>query len=276
MRIKTTEKGLIITDENDTGTEEYSVMTGENGKKYVARNTVSSHYLNVSEGNSKTGEKCINFNLSIEYSCNHNIECYQKAKCYAEGGCYTFANNQKKYSENVNFFLSESKETFIQAIQMAIDSFGFNHFRFFTCGDILNSKFFDCMVEIALKNPSIKFWSYTKKYSIVNKWIDENGDLPENLKIVFSHWMNEDGTYYPMENPHNLPTSEFIPFGKENMIDKSYHICPCSDPTVKATCLTCDHPCYDLKKGEHMALLEHSTKQTKERDKMIKQAKANL
>ena len=132
------------------------------------------------------------------------------------------------------------------------------------------------MVKIAIDNPGIKFWSYTKKYSIVNKWINANGDLPENLVIIFSHWMNCDGSYFPMNNPHNLPTSEFIPFGREELKETVTHICPCSDPSVVATCATCDHPCYKLCKGESMALLEHSTKATKQRDKDIKAAKASL
>ena len=96
------------------------------------------------------------------------------------------------------------------------------------------------------------------------------------MVIIFSHWMNDDGSYYPMDNPHDLPTSEFIPYGREDLKEKVTHVCPCSDPSVLATCETCDHPCYTLKKGEMMGLLEHSTKQTKQRDKEIRLAKEQL
>ena len=253
----------------------YTVCKGENGKNYVARNTAYRHFLNVSDGNTKTGP-AVNLNMPIEYTCNHNCECYKTGKCYAENGCYNYSSNQVMYSENLNFFLDSTNEEFCNAVQISIDQFGYCLFRYFTCGDIVNSRFFDCMVQIAINNPSVEFWAYTKKYSIVNNWIAKNGGLPENLTIIFSHWLNEDGTYYPMENPYNLPTSEFIPYGKENMIDKSYHVCPCSDPTVKATCATCDKPCYRLKKGEHMALCEHSTQATKERDKALREAKSKL
>lgn len=276
MRIKRTENGELTIVSDDDGKAPYIVTIGKNGKKYVITNSVSEYYLNVSSGNSKTGEKVVNYNFSIEYSCDHTCECYLKSKCYAEGGCYSFAENQRRYSENINFFNNVSSDEFIHAIQIAIEYFKYDLFRWFTCGDILNSRFFKCMVQVAKNNPGIRFWAYTKKYGIVNKWIDENGDLPENLVIIFSHWMNEDKTYFPMENPHNLPTSEFIPYGMESMIDETFHVCPCSDPTKKATCMTCDKPCYTLKKGEHMALCEHSTKQTKERDKKLKAAKALL
>lgn len=274
MKIKKIENSFTICKAEEHENP-YIVKVGENGKKYVERNSVASYFLNISDGNSKTGE-AINFNMPIEYTCNHNCECYKSGKCYAENGCYIFSSNQKLYSENLNFFLYNTSDDFINAIQFAIDQFCYCLFRYFTCGDIVNNRFFDCMVQIAINNPSVEFWAYTKKYSIVNNWIAENGNLPENLTIIFSHWLNDDGTYYPMENPYDLPTSEFIPYGKENMIDKSFHVCPCSDPNVKATCATCDKPCYRLKKGEHMALCEHSTKATKERDKVLREAKSKL
>ena len=274
MRIQLTEKGFSIckTVERENA---YIVKIGENGKKFVEKNTVAFSFLNVSDGNSKTGN-AVNFNLPIEYTCGHACECYKSALCYAEQGCYCFADNQALYSENLNFFLDHTNKEFIDGLQIAIDYFNYSMFRYFTCGDIPNTRFFKCMVQLAKNNPSIRFWSYTKKYEIVNKWIDENGDLPENLTIIFSHWLNKDGTYYPMNNRHNLPTSEFIPMGHESIIDDNWHVCPCSDPTVKATCETCDRPCYKLKNGEHMALLEHSTKETKTRDKALREAKSKL
>lgn len=275
MRIKKQEgKFFICTDED--AISNYIVRTGKNGKKFVDRKTVRTDYLNISEGNSKTGKHVINLNFSIEYTCNHSCECYKNSSCYAEGGCYMFSDNQKKYSENVNFFLNSTPDEFCEAVHIAIDTFQYKLFRYFTCGDILSERFFACMVKIAINNPSVKFWSYTKKYKIVNDWIAKNGSLPENLTIIFSHWMNEDGSYFPMENPFFLPTSEYIPYGKEYLKDAVYHVCPCSDPTIKANCETCETPCYNLKKGQSMGLLEHSTQRTKERDKALKDAKKAL
>lgn len=139
--------------------------------------------------------------------------------------------------------------------------------------DILNGRFFDCMVQVAKACPAVRFWTYTKKYEIVNKWIDKNGPLPGNLTVIFSHWLNEDGSYFPMNNRHNLPTSEFIPYGKEELLKTVDHVCPCSDPDIFTTCATCPNPCYELKPGQSMALCGHSTKATKERDKWLKAEK---
>ena len=276
MRIIKTENGFTISDIKAEEKIPYNVEKGKNGKNFVTLDSVRLDVLNVSGGNSKTGEKVINFNLPVETSCNHACECYYSGKCYACNGCYLFGSNQKLYAENMQFFRTHDGLDFIDGIQTAINSYGYNLFRWFTCGDIPNEKFLLCMVIVAVNNPNVKFWTYTKKYEIVNKYLDKGNTLPDNLTIIFSHWMNEDGSYYPMDNRHTLPTSEFIPFGREELKENVTHICPCSDPTIKATCATCEHPCYNLKKGEQMALLEHSTAQTKERDKAIREAKERL
>ena len=235
------------------------------------------YILNISEGNEKVGNT-ICFNFPIEYTCSHCCECYLKGLCYAESGCYLFSDNQAKYSENLVFYRNSTKEQFVQALQLAIDVIGYKLFRYFTCGDIPNYDFIDIMVTLAKNNPDIEFWSYTKKYALCNRYVKEHGEsiekaFPSNLVIIFSHWLNEDGSYFPMDNPYNFPTSEFIPFGKEELAKEATFICPCSDPTVSVTCETCENKCYRLKPGQKQALCEHSTKATKDRDRELKQAK---
>lgn len=261
------------TERHATG---YESAKGANQGNYVLRESVVDYVLHVVDGNSKTGKNVINLNFPIEYTCKHTCECYTEKACYAESGCYLYSDNQASYSENFNFFCAVDSETFCKAVQMAIEKMGFKLFRYFTCGDIVNYRFFECMVTIAKENPSVRFWSYTKKYEIVNRWLDENGTLPENLTIIFSHWLNHDGSYFPMDNRHNLPTSEFIPLGREELLETVTHVCPCSDPSVVACCEDCDHPCYELKNGQSMALCEHSTSATKERDSKLRKAHEEL
>ena len=251
----------------------YEVKTAENGHKYVSADSVCGR-LHITLGNSKTGP-CFNYNSSVFYTCRHDCECFFKGRCYALGGCYNFLMNQLDYAENYRFFIDNDNDTFCNAVNAEIAAHkSIKLFRWFTCGDIANTRFLECMVRIARENPDVKFWSYTKKYRLVNAFIDAGGIIPENLTILFSHWMNEDGSYLPMDNPHNLPTSEFIPLGKEYLLETVVHVCPCSDPAFTGTCATCDHPCHSLKIGESMALCEHSTAETRKRDKELKAAKA--
>lgn len=243
------------------------------GTKYVDWHSVRCDTLNTSFGNSKVG-KVGCFNFPIEYTCV-NCECKQKRKCYALNGCYMFHSNQATYSENYAFWKAVGKEAFADAMVKRITENKWKLFRYFTCGDIPEISFFDAMVEIAKRCPNAKFWLYTKKYGIVNIWCNKNGvdAIPENLTVIFSHWLNDDGSYFPMSNPYNFPTSEFIPLGKEELKEQVTFICPCSDPNVYSTCETCEHPCFDLKHGQSMALLEHSTPKTRKRDKAIRKAK---
>ena len=259
----------------------YKVETAKDGKKYVNYGTVIPT-LNISEGNEKVGN-VLCYNLPVYYTCAHDCECYKNGTCYACKGCYNFASNQAVYSENYAFFRKSTKdlnvENFISALSAEIKQHAkFNLFRYFTCGDIPNHLFLECMVQVAKQFPEIHFWSYTKKYNIVNHYCDTFGRaaIPENLVIVFSHWLNENGSYYAMENPYRFPTSEFIPVGKEELAEKVTYICPCSDPNSLEHCDTCKHPCWKLKDGESMALLEHSTNASKTRDKALREAKNML
>lgn len=269
-----------MASKNNTTTEtKYTVAIGKNGKKYIpfSQEAIRADLLHLStSGNSKTGP-CAAFNLPVELTCDHRCECYKSGKCYARGGFYLFGSNQVMYSENLKFFLNHTSDEFIDAIVNAVITSGLRLFRWFTCGDIVNYRFFTCMIEVARRLPFVTFWTYTKKYAIVNKWLDRNGGvsgLPVNFQsVIFSHWMNEDGTYFPMPNPYNMPTSEFIPFGREDLLDTVNHVCPCSDPDIFTTCATCPNPCYTLKPGMSMGLCEHSTPATRERDKYIKEAK---
>ena len=76
-----------------------------------------------------------------------------------------------------------------------------------------------------------------------------------------------------MDNKYSFPTSEFIPMGREELLNSVTHVCPCSDPTRNDHCENCKTPCYELKYGESMALVEHSTERTKARDNTIKAMK---
>ena len=246
----------------------------ENGMSYFDFRECGTGAVHLSYGNAKTGQ-VLAYNVPIHNTCTHACECYKTRACYACGGFYAFESNQRLYAENLAYFMNHSSADFVAAVVDEIRRAPKKCqalFRWFTCGDILSLRFFGCMVEIARQCPGVRFWCYTKKYQIVNRWIAENGAIPENLAIIFSHWMNADGSFFEMPNPYNLPTSEYIPAGSENLATAARHICPCSNPAVKATCAGCDHPCYTLKAGESMALLEHSTPATKTRDKALKKA----
>ena len=183
MTYQVLSSGEVITigkDEYLKGYAPENILKGQNGMIYYPANMAGDDIIHIVKGNSKTGEEVLNFNLPIELTCDHRCECYKDRKCYACSGCYLYSNNQFTYTQNYNFIKSDKYcfEDVLAIFQKAIDETGAKLFRFFTCGDIPNKRFFRIMVELAYNNPDVKFWSYTKKYYIVNDylkhWQDEN------------------------------------------------------------------------------------------------------
>ena len=254
----------------------YKIYRTRYGFKAVDTNTVVTNRFNYSTGNSKLGNHVLNYGLDIMHTCAP-CECKTGGKCYGTCGLFQFGSNMQRAAENFMFWFANGAGAMVEALQSAIDNNpDCDKFRHFEIGDIPNERYLaEVMSPVAVRNPGVTFWTYTKKYEIVNKYVDKYGlnAIPSNLTIIFSHWMNEDGTYYPMDNRHDFPTSEFIPVGKEDeLLPHITHVCPCSNPNVVAHCENCDHPCGRLQHGESMALLEHSTKASAKRDRAIKAA----
>ena len=84
------------------------------------------------------------------------------------------------------------------------------------------------MVRIAKTYKHFIFWTYTKQYHIVNKWIAENGQLPENMCVMFSQWKVEDENgniiAIPFSNPYKMPV--FTVRFQEESIPQNMFKCP--------------------------------------------------
>lgn len=120
------------------------------------------------------------------------------------------------------------------------------YFRFHVSGDILNADYFAHMIETARNNSKTEILVFTKRYNVVNEWIANNGDLPENLHILFSEWTN-----LTAENPYNLPTTNVIPKGEEPK--ENWKICG-------GNCFNCacrGVGCWNANKGETVAFPIH-------------------
>ena len=181
----------------------YTVEKTTDGKKYVDFRTVKDDTLNLSDGNSKVGNHVSCFNLPMVYTCDQRCECYTSGKCYANSGCYKFASNQATYSENFAYLKAHTEQEIVNEMVSQITEKGFSLHRDFTIGDLPDEKFLKVRIACARVMPNVRFWFYTKKYGIVNRYVEKFGleSIPENLTIIFSHWMNEEGTYFPMDNP---------------------------------------------------------------------------
>lgn len=124
------------------------------------------------------------------------------AKCYAAKLANLRPSVLKSYAINTALALLRP-DLYWAGIDYALK--GVRYFRFHVSGDIIDSKYFAHMIDAARNNPKTEILVFTKRYSVVNDWIDSNGELPANLHILFSGWRE-----FAPDNPHNLPETNVL------------------------------------------------------------------
>lgn len=200
--------------------------------------------MKISLTNSKLGDKIPSLNLPTTI-CRSDAPC--KKQCYANKGTWLYKNVQQSLQNNLNEFL-EDKEKFFNDIIHWINNedVTYKFFRWFSSGDIVNYDFLMGMIRVAIESPNTKFLCFTKKFNLVNTFLDFN-DLPKNLKIVFSGWDKN----FNVENPHNLPTTWVNFKDQSKNADIPEFAIPC-----KGLCKTCK-ACWSLEKGQSVYFDQH-------------------
>lgn len=195
---------------------------------YVA---IGAAFLNVAitKGNTKIG-RVLNVSLMPIITCANCKVCH--GYCYDIKACLQYLNVLKARVRNTVIYMFDPARYFDQienAIRKARKNF---YFRWHVSGDIPDYFYLCEMIRIARKYPNWTFWTYTKNYKLVNKWIAENGGtkaaLPSNLSIMFSAW---DGL--EMVNPYGLPTFGVIDPGTP--VPSGKFLCPGNCDICKAT-----------------------------------------
>ena len=123
---------------------------------------------------------------------------------------------------------------------------GSRFFRLNVSGDILNAAYFKNVCEIAARQSHCKILMFTKRYEIVNAYINAGGEIPSNLHVIFSAWEG----LKPV-NPYNLPESNVIMPGAA--VPENWKICGgnCFE------CFAAGAGCIGLKNGETVAFYLH-------------------
>jgi hypothetical protein len=132
---------------------------------------------------------------------------------------------------------TESPEKFEEQLDAILTFSGVNLFRYNDAGEIPDTKFLAMMVRIAEKHPEISFLAYTKKYELVNDFLDDGNNLPKNLTIRFSMW---DKTW-EVPNPYNLPVA-YVDFKNKELnpdIPKNAFVCPGNGNITCSACKVC-------------------------------------
>jgi len=123
----------------------------------------------------------------------------------------------------------------------------YSYFRWHAAGDIVDERYFDGMVKVAIDLPNTSFLAFTKKFEIVNKYLRSGGVIPENLHIVFSAW----GDSFKIKNPYRFPVA-YVRFSD----DSQNKTIPKEAVECSGNCTKCLQ-CWKIKKGESVVFNKH-------------------
>lgn len=125
--------------------------------------------------------------------------------------------------------------------------------RWHSSGEIMNYNYLLHMVKLAVELPDVQFYFYTKRFGLIEKYLNECGDLPENLVCNISEWKgNTEG--YNLEGLNRFVYDD----GTDPEMEKLVH-CPAVDKKGHKTGVTCGQckRCFSGNKGIVTAVYDH-------------------
>ena len=197
--------------------------------------------VKISQGNSKLGQ-IPSVSLPAVETCR---ECECSKKCYARRLERLRPSVRNAYRHNLEVLKNEP-ETFWREVEASIMMSRF--FRFHVSGDILDNEYFAMMVEVAKRNPHCEILCFTKKYNLVNEFIEQGNELTANLHMIFSGWVG-----LQMDNPFSLPEAHVrYRDGSTTAHDDAIE---CGGNCTK--CALTEGGCWNLQKGQQVVFNEH-------------------
>lgn len=198
--------------------------------------------VRLSTQNSKLG-LIPSVNLPPIVTCRESCPC--SSGCYARKGNFRFKNVQESMRRNYEEYI-ENPISYFKQIERAINNgmVSYLYFRWHAAGDIVDEQYFEKMVECANKLPNTHFLAFTKKFEIVNYYIQNGGIIPDNLVIVFSAW----GDAFKIDNPYSFPVA-YVRLSEYETIPKNAEEC-------SGDCTNC-LKCWNIKKGQSVVFNKH-------------------
>lgn len=192
--------------------------------------------------NVKLGGSIAQLNMPYRYSCRGDAPCFPE--CYCRKGNMRFDNVKQSHMNKFKMY-KKDPVAFFEEISYELTMTPFKYFRWHASGDIVDEQYLHLMCKLARKHRETHFLCYTKKYELVNEYLDHHRK-PSNLVLCLSAW----GDWLP-DNPHNLPMS-YVDFGNEKHYIPEFAY-PCS-----GNCGKCEGTrCWHLHKGESVVFHRH-------------------
>lgn len=132
--------------------------------------------IKFSKNNSKLKkDRILSFGLPSIITCPKADRC--KSLCYAMQGCYTFKVVKQARQDN---FTESLKDTFISQVNSYLKTTTYKYVRVHDSGDFYSQEYLNKWKVIAINNPNITFYAYTKSLHL------DFTDMPVNFIIIQS------------------------------------------------------------------------------------------
>lgn len=201
--------------------------------------------VKISKTNSKLGI-IPSVNLPPIITCRANAPCAKD--CYAMKGRFRFSNVRDAMLSNYDQYKNDP-ERYFRDIKESINNgfISYSYFRWHAAGDIVDEAYFKGMVQLATELSQTSFLVFTKKYELVNSYIENGGKIPRNLHIVFSAW----GSSLRFDNRHGFPVAYV-------RLKDEHHDCeiPESAAECSGNCTKCLQ-CWNMRCGESVVFNKH-------------------
>jgi hypothetical protein len=128
------------------------------------------------------GLRVFNFGIPAYKSASGKLTCPMADSCvkfcYAKKGAYIWSNVQPAFEKR--YQLSKTDD-FVNAMNADILKKKPDYVRVHDSGDYYSKAYLNKWIEVAIHNPSVKFYSYTNMVDMMLKT-----SLPDNYDIIFS------------------------------------------------------------------------------------------
>lgn len=200
-------------------------------------------HISISPGNVKMGS-IPSISLPPLVTCAPEACKLCGKKCYARRMTRFHTSVREAYERNLRI-LRENPDKFWHEVNasLALNSY----FRFHVSGDIPDAAYLGQMITYAGINAHCQILCFTKKYALVNAWLEEH-ELPDNLHLIFSAWRG-----LPMHNPHSLPEAHV--FYRDGFTTASDGARYCSGNCTE--CAIEGKNCWVMQRGEQIIFKEH-------------------
>ena len=129
--------------------------------------------VSITKGNRKIGETH-NVSLPPILSCGEACKVCCDT-CYDGKACLQYENVRKARAKNYAILQHDFNDYWEQIDKYLNRNFKSKYFRYHVGGDIPSYEYFEKMVETAKKHSNWFFWTYTKQYHFVNKYVKLHG-----------------------------------------------------------------------------------------------------